>query len=35
VVSKAGWTIKTSLDWNIQLLAEQSVKDFSDYLEEK
>ena len=35
VVSKAGWTIRTSLDWNIQKLAEQSVKDWADYLRKK
>jgi len=35
VISKAGWTIKTSLDYNIQKIAEQTVKDWGPYLEKK
>ena len=35
VVAKAWWTIKTSLDRNIQKLAEQSVKDYAQYLRKK
>jgi len=35
VVAKAWWTIKTSLDRNIQKLAEQSVKDYASYLQKK
>ena len=35
IISKAWWTIKTSLDYNIQKIAEQTVKDWSNYLEKK
>ena len=35
VVAKAWWTIKTSLDRNIEKLAEQSVKDYAWYLTKK
>ena len=35
VISKAWWTIKTSLDYNIQKIAEQTVTDWSKYLEKK
>ena len=35
VISKAWWTIKTSLDYNIQKTAEQTIKDRSNYLLKK
>ena len=35
VVAKAWWTIKTSLDWKIQQLAQQSIKDYDKYLQKK
>ncbi len=35
VISKAWWTVKTSLDYNIQKIAEQTVKKWWPYLEKK
>jgi len=35
VVAKAWWTIKTSLDWKTQQLAQQAVKDWAGYLKKK
>lgn len=35
VIEKAWWTIKTSLDYKIQKLAEQSVQEWSWYLDKK
>lgn len=35
IVAKAWWTIKTSLDWEIQKLAENAIKNNAEYLASK